>query len=310
MTEKLTGHKQLWLWISGAMFAPMTAVLARESWVIIGIAGAVCGALCWTLHAQTGSNVKWSKWFCAAQLIWTAVILSELFGQIPMTWPQTSHPNMASLILALLALWAVHGGTESCARTGSTLFWIVLALAGTAFLAAAKDVRFENVRPQLQVPDTRCFYVLLLPCAAAMLPRKQEGVSFKIVWLLIAGAAAIPFLTAGVLSPALVREVDAPFYELSRTLTLSGAAQRFEAVISAGMTVSWFLILCMVLSVSGEMGRQLKMGRMGPPLAAAAAGVLYLCNTHISGTFLAVGSVLFWGLIPALAQRVGVEKKL
>lgn len=310
MSEKRINRKQLWLWIAAAMIAPLTASAAGQSWVTVGITAAVCTALSCTLHFQIDINVEWSRWFCGLQWLWSAAALGHILDDVPLAWPQAEHPAWIVLILLLAALWSVRQGSEACSRVGATLFWIVGILMAVVCAAAVKDVRLEYIKPKLRIPDTNIFFVLLIPCAAILLPRREKGGP----WILMAGvgvaALAVSFLTAGVLSPELAEALSNPFHEVSRTLTLSGAAQRFESLVSAGLTVSWVLLLCLLLSVAAEMWERAFPGKWGAAACAAAAVGIRLCGLRINAVLMAAGSVVFWGLLPVLAQGIGQRKKL
>lgn len=294
------------------MIAPIATVMAGQPWVPVGITAAVCMALCWTLHRQVQEDVCWPSWFCVFQWSWTTLALSQILGFLSETWPQAEAPKIISIGLLLAALWAAWSGAETCARAGSTLSWLVGLLTLVVFVAALKDMRAENLAPQFRAPNTEIFFILLMPCMAVLLPRRERGGKSTLTICVVLLALTLSVLTTGILPPRLDMSGKNSFYEMSRTLTLSGAVQRFEALISAGLTISWFFLMCMFLSVSGTMVKNmaLRWERTGVVLCAVGAVSLYLCDLRISNALMVVGSVLFWGVLPVLAQGIEFRKKM
>lgn len=303
--------RQLSAWTLAAMIAPLATVMAGQPWVSGGITAAACMTLCWTLHRQIQEDALWPAWFCVVQWLWATLALSQILGYLPETWPRAEAPDLIVIVLLLAALWAAWSGTEPCARAGTVMFWIVGALMAGVFAAALQDVRMENLSPRFRNPDTGIFFILLIPCMAVLLPRREKSGPTVLAVSAALLAIAVPGLTAGVLSPKLAESSSNPFYELSRTISFSGAAQCFEALVSAGLTVSWFLLLCLFLAVCGEMAKYVaaRWARCGMAVSALGAAVLYLYDLKINETMMAVGGVLLWGLLPVLSQGIGGRKK-
>lgn len=305
MNENSISDRQRYAWVMTAMIAPLAAVTAGQSWVTVGIVASLCAALCGTVVNQVTED-KWPKWFMLAQWLWATAALGQMLRFIPKVWPQAEHPEFLVVILLAAALWASRSGAEANARTGTVFTWIVGILMVLVFGAAAKDIRVENITAGLDIPDAEIFFVLMIPGIAVFLPgrsgKRSKGFAAAITFL----AVLIPFLTAGVFSRTLAGKMENPFWELSRTLTFSGAAQRFESLVSAGLTISWFLLMSLILCVANR----LWPARGGAALCAGGALILYLFDMRISPSILAAGSVLFWGLLPLLAQGIGGRKKL
>ena len=116
------------------------------------------------------------------------------------------------------------------------------------------------------------------------------------------------------MSPGLASVKETPFYETVRSLTLLEQAQRFEAVLSAGMTVSWFALLSLYLCLCGKKSETLFPGRakwgIGVSTTIAVIGVL--CDMTIPLVYVSVLAAIFWVLVPVLTpwiDRIKNSKK-
>ena len=84
-----------------------------------------------------------------------------------------------------------------------------------------------------------------------------------------------------------------------------------DAIISAGMTVGWYALICLLLSAAAAWAEIVhpQMGKIGMYLAAVVSVGGVLCNLHISFWILAILATVFWVILPILTQGLVQEKK-
>ena len=192
------------------------------------------------------------------------------------------------------------------------LFWCLVLLFAVLVAFAVPEVEWRNLRPENRGDGSTAAAVLLLPAAAALLPRKKG----RSPWLWGLGlaiiGAGVSLLTAGVLSPAVATNIQGAFFEMIRGISILGVAERFEAVVAAAMTLGWFCLLSLLLTAAGHLGETLHQGWGRPTvwLTALLAAAGQAWAREVSPWFSALGALVFWCLLPLLGRRrAPVEKK-
>ena len=162
----------------------------------------------------------------------------------------------------------------------------------------------KGTEPWLIIP------LLLTPVGVIPLLKEKErritGLPLIGIFVLLASV-----ITLGVLSPMVAANTDNAFYEMTRSLSILETARRFEAVISAAMTVGWFALMSLYLTLCGHWAEEIKPGgrKTGIVLGAVVSGVLTLCDLHIDGRILAVWTTVFWVATPLITQGIDKQKK-
>ncbi|MBQ7346302.1 MAG: hypothetical protein IJW45_09635 [Oscillospiraceae bacterium] len=300
--EKIPG-KQLGGWIFAALVPVVIQLGAGGSWVETGVAALACGGAVWLVWRFGAQRIRW---LCLPRLVLTVVMVGVLVSNSAFSWPGDNYPAVPLILLAL-AGWSAWKGPSAAARVGCVLFWFVLLMYLVVFGAGLGSVKVGWLRPWWRGVDLEVVLLLLVPALAMVLLRSEERWSGRVA---LPGAflVAASVLVSGVMSPALAEE---GFYEMSKGLELLGVVSRFEAVISAGMTLGWFSLLSLLLSVCGRLAEELRKGwgRWGVVAGATGGAVWMLCDLSISMGVMAVLVTIFWVLLPLLEQGVGREKK-
>ena len=299
--------RQLSAWIFAAVTPVAIQLTAGTSWLWTGIVSVVCALavrLVWTKGAVT-----LPKWFAVLGFIVVALTAGELVSAAGYSWP-TGNRMAVPMILLALAAWSAQKGPSAAARVGCVLFWAVVAIYFIVLAAGAKEVQMQWLRPVGSALDWDLVIVSLAPAAACVLLEKERRWSPR---LMLPGAFILcaSIITAGVLSPAVESKLEDAFYEMSRSLSVLGVAKRFEAVVSAGMTLGWFALLNLYFTVCGKYFERIccGWGRIGVFMGAAIAGVWLLCNLHIPKEALAIMAAVFGVVLPLLAQGIERIKK-
>lgn len=296
--------RQLTAWLFAGIAPVSIQLLSSGSWIWVAAAGAVSVVLTLCLWQTPWEPRKWQS---TILYVYIVLLLSQLLPYAAQSWP-TGNATAVPLILLALAAWSAQKGVSAAARVGAVLFWAVLIVYLGVFGAGAKDVRWQWLQPRLDIPNPVGFTVLLIPAASTCLlaPDRKNGPRLLLPAVFALAAAII---TSGVLSPEVAGNTPNAFYEMTRSINLLGIARRFEALISAGMTVGWFALLSLSLSICGSLAQKIfeSKGRLGVWAGALAAAAMALCGLHISGWILFAGGAVFWVAIPLLTQ--GLEKR-
>lgn len=291
--------KQLRLWIFAGV-VPVGIQLGGDGWLWVAAMIPACGLLEWICWRWDGGGGKWSA---AAQYGVTVCVLSRLLSKAAGSWPGSEHVALPLILLAL-AVRSAGKGLKSSGAVGCVLYWFVAIGYGALLLSGAKDGLLQWKMPEGIHPLPDVTLVLLVPVMASILRRPQDGWSGKLILtslVVLAGVALAWSVLGG----------RGGFYEMCRCLEVLGVAKRFEAVVSTLMTVGWFSMLSLCLSVCGKNAEKIRSGtrKRGVYGAAMLSAVLMVCKVHINPMWVALAVPIFWVLGPVLEQAVGAQKK-
>lgn len=297
---------QLSAWLTAGTVPVLLQLLSGGSWVWIGLAGLLCYLLT-VLVWRSGWEP--AKWQCPFLFIYIVILLGSLLPDSAECWPSGNERVLPVLILALSA-WSAQKGLSAAARVGTVLFWAILILYLVVLGAGVKDVQLRWLKPKWTALDFPRLTVFLIPVSTVCLLKRGSLKTGRLALsgaLVFAGAA----ITVGVLSPEVAVGTENAFYEMTRSINLLGVARRFEALISAGMTVGWFSIVSLLLSLCATLAQKFlgQGGKAAVWIAALIAAIMQLCGLHIEGKILILTGAVFWVGIPLLTQGLGERKK-
>jgi hypothetical protein len=298
---------QLTAWLFVAMVPTVIQLSSGDGWLGIFIAVILSILCCW-LRWKWGVTPD-NRIYAGAMWLLMVLLIGVLSKESVRCWPRGGHVAVPLILLAL-SLWTAWKGTRVAASAGSVLFWLFLILYLLLFGAGIHEVQAKWLKPTAGDVDAQSCILLLTPAAAAMHLKTKEGIKPRLILLGVFCVIA-SVITAGVLSPRLAAGEEYPFYRMIRNLTVLGQARRFEAVLSASTTIGWYSLICVYLTVSGEMADKIRSGwrRKGIVLSAGAAAAILLWNVRLPGILLLVLSAILWVLIPLMAGAKEVQKK-
>lgn len=301
-------NRQLTAWLAASLIPTLLQLSAGTNWVIAIVTAVICGAAVYAVS-------KWGRMPMQPLLLWAqylyiVVLLCTLLPQAAYSWPGDNYPAVPLILLALAA-WSAHKGSRTAACVGCVLFWVVLGIYLFVLALGTGNLRAEWLRPMHLVPSWQAITFLLLPCGAVLTVGNRN--KWKCRLLLPAGVWVMAtIVAAGVLSPERLNALPDPLYTAVRSMELPGTVQRFEVLLSAGMTVGWFSLLALLLAMSAAVFEGIKQtyGKKALLSCAALSAVGMLCNVHISWWILAILATVFWAVIPILTQGLVRLKKM
>lgn len=307
-SEKIS-QARLWAWIFAAMTAPAAYFAGRGGYPLLSLTAAICLFVCWGVTALDVRPGKGTAWL---QFLWLALAAGEMAKWLANCWPTAHGGPLIPLTVLVLAAVAGSRGADRAARAGSILFWFLLGLYALVLFGGARDGKGENLVPDWTLPPLGVVAIYLLPAVAGFLPRQKAAAAP----LALAGIGGLGILasviTLAVLSPQVAAQEAVPFYTFSKGLSLFGVAERFEALVSAGLTMGFFCLLSFLCAAAGQLAETLRggWGTGGSFGLAALSAFWLLLEIDLPGEILAGGCLLFWVLVPTLTRGTKKLKKV
>lgn len=288
------------------MAAPLAQTASGESWVTVLLTATICLGAGLMLWKFAGDALPEGAVYNFIQWLWIAVVLGQMSHWVMACWKDYKSYEAIPLTLLVLATWAAGKGEKVSERVGSVLFWVLLIMFAAIGVSAVKDIQISNLKPELSVPEGTLLVALLLPCINVF-QKGKNGSAWNqgILWVYAVGISAI---TVGVLSSKVASRVQSPIYELSRSLSLLGIAERFESLVAAAMTLGYFVLNVYLLRTAGTMAEVIKQGcyRKGVVACGILAGLALISGIKVDAILLAAGCGLLWWACPMI--RFGLEK--
>ncbi len=308
MFRKDVAARPLLVWILCGMTAPAAQLLSGYDWISVMLVGAVCSVmLCIALSTQA----RWPKCLWVLQGAWLIIALSACAGYTAESWPMGRTEDIVPVVMLTMAAWSARRGPAIAARMAGVLLVLLVAGYGLVLGAGLYQTEWGWVNDRQRIPVAEAVFLYLLPGAAVCIPKEKLGKRTAVILLLPLIAIIAAVATCGNVNP--VAQVETyGFYEMCRSLSLLGIAERFEALVCALVTVGWFLVLNMLLGSLGCAAQSVFPGKGQAAVWAGAtiAAGLYLVKMPVNVCFLAAGGGICWGLIPVISQGVEALKNM
>ena len=308
MHNKISDH-QFHVWLLTAIVPAILSVAGRSGWLTILITSVVSSIVCF--FALSFSQEDLPRWLRVIELAWMTAFLAGVARQSTTCWEDANGFPAIPIILLLLAAFTASRGEYRSVRIGATMAWLVLPILGVVFLVGTADVQWSWLRQELTIPDGSTTSLLLIPCVGIFVP----GCSRKsLKWIpILSGliAVAASALMDGTMGHVVAKLANNSFYEYCKGVNLFGVAERFEALVACALTVGWFVLYTVILSAVSYLSEDFSNSAAKCSVwcvSAASIGLMYILpNTD---NWLTVGTLIFWGLLPAITQGLGRVKKL
>ena len=291
-----------WLWTAAA--SVLCALLLA---VLIAMRRRCCHGL-----AEIAGRSDLGRCTLLLVLLWNLLLLGSAAGELCAAFPKGNTFPLVGLLLLLLAAYAAERGETVVLRVGAIVFFALLIFFALILGFALPKVHFAWLAPQTAV-DWKRLTAALCPTVALYLGSSEEK-SKCAPWLIlgVAFSTLCAAITAGSLSPAVVSEEAFPFYSAAKSVSVLGAMERLEPMVSAALTAGGFCLLALLCAANGRIiGAFLpKAEKFTALLNFALGGSAMWLSKLLPATVIAVGTTIFWGLFPIITLSLGVRKKV
>lgn len=267
-----------------AFTVPAILFLPQCGWLWAG-----CVALVTALLCLGGPVSVPNRLISTLLLLWNCLILGWFARQLSLQ----ADSHLPGLLLLLLAAYAA--GRRTLPRVASVVFFFLVLMYGTLLGFALPELDSARLAPW-----GSCDWTLLpfaLAPTAVLYLCKERGKPAP--WLM--GGIALAVLAA-----AITQGLRAPdFYTAAKSVTVLGAMERLEPLVLAVLTAGGFCLMGLLCTVNGKLARRENAAPMN--FLGGIGG--FLLVPMLSQEILAVGTAIFWGLLPFCLQLVEIFKK-
>lgn len=311
MFQKNTDAWSLAAWLIVAASAPFALLAGKQDWIGLTVAAVLTGAFCFLVTGRKAGRALSSRWYCAVQFVFLIPMLAYFASWSQDAWPTGGDFPVVPLTLLSLAVLSSWHGAQCASRVGAVLFWLIAGLYGVLLTFGSKDLHIHYLMPQYEPAGMEAMLVLLLPAIVQFIPREMKPAIRLTSTFIGVLFVVLSVWTVCALSAPVAMQIQWPFYEAGKSISVLGIAERLESFISVAVTVGCFALFSLLLSASGHLAEVVRpgWGRYGVIAAGAAAAALMLSQLQISTVFLLFGAVLLWGLLPVLTGLFFNEKK-
>lgn len=287
-----------------AFTVPAVVLLPRVGWLWTVIVCLAVTALIFLLRllrfeatpaesaarSAAGKVALWALW------AWNLLLLGAGARLLCGVYPNGS--ALIGLLLLLLAVYAAGRGTETVLRVSAISLFFLAALFALLYAFALPQTRAEWLRPFWHADGALLPWALVPLTAVWLVQERTKPLAWCVGGTLLAVLAAL--VTAGSLSPRVAVGSAFPFYDAAKSVSVLGAMERFEPLVSAALTAAGFSLLGLLCAVNLELWCVLVPTgkKWASPLNFLAGGTFLWVSGAISAVALAVGNTIFWGILP------------
>lgn len=238
------------------------------------------------------------------QVIWLAVPLWAAARGAAALFPDASNCYYVPAVVLALSWWL--SGKKGAAACCAVAAYFVIAAVGIVAVFALPDLQLKWLRP---IWNWREAVLAMALGAGGFFLRQIEGEAPPLGWKIAAYGmpTVLCAIVGGCLSPELSGVQASAFYTLSRSISVFGVAERFEALIAACLCLGFFSSSTMVLCAARSLFPKKAGGVLSALLCLAA---LSASGTTRGGVFGAAGIIILWVLLPLIKKRKNNKKSV
>ena len=313
-------------WMTPLLWIP---ILAGMGWVLVrlcGKEGNLVDGLKWSFGRVIGGGVL------LIYIVWGTMLLSLRFRLCAERLSGGGDRDGALWFLLLgvagLTGWMAWGKCAAFARTTEVFFGMLVITYIIVVGLSILKVRAENMLPIWWddapsivagmpavggVLGYAIFAALLMDNVAWSAKRGRDWFGWCLVGCV--SFSVMSLVAIGSFGPVLTQQVDAPFFQLAKSVGVDGAFQRVESVVAAIWTVSDLALMGLLLrgctvAVRGISARAKDTVVTGILLVVGSVGAVMLFGKGIRADDLGKGLVLWGNLalgigVPIVALTVG-----
>lgn len=288
-----TDSKQLSALTFCACTIPAILLLPQLGWFWTAVVCAVVGIV--FAFAKKGQP---TRAVMSATLVWNLIALGAGADLICRAFPDGT--LLIGLLLLLLAAFAADKGSHILLRVGASVVFLLIILYGMLLgfsLPNLEKSQLALTRPKHWQAAAGAFTPML--CLFLRKDGEKSGIVFPVAAAALAVLAAM--VTAG----------QSDFYTAMKSVSVLGAMERLEPLVSVALTVGGFCLLGMICTINGKIISDLfpRRKNLSMPFNFFVGGACIWLSRLLGGTILAIGTSIFWGLLPILPQSLENQKK-
>lgn len=294
-----------------AFSVPAILVLPRLGWLWATLACLLPAAILLLAPRRTSGNAPnfAGKAGMTLLLLWNLVLLGAWTRQLCGIYP--GGDALIGILLLLLAVYAASKGVGTVVRVGAICFFFLVIIYGALMGFALPVLQKQWLAPVTRA-DWRLVPAALVPTLALWLcgdEKKTRALPWMLGGIVLTALAAL--VTAGNVSPEVAAKQSFPFYTAAKSVSIFGTMERLEPLVSAALTAGGFCLLGLICCVNTKiLSRLLPLTEPYPALINFLVGGAFLwLSGLLTGTALAVGTAIFWGIFPLLPPSLGARKK-
>lgn len=332
MTRDEFSPRQLLALLTVALSAPLAIVCSGAGWLWVLTAAALAGVF-YLLIAYAVRELPsglgyagmlsraYGKWagrvLAGLYWVWLALGAARAGRMAELAFPGGQGFPLIPLVLLVVAALTAAKSTASVCRFGGVLYLFVAALLVFTLAFGAANVEIQNLRPVGEPSELAGpLSVWLLPVVGLFLLDRMDGSRRK--WgrwyLLAAGlAVALSLVCTGALSLPLAKQAANPFWMMSRSISVLGVMERFEALISALLSLGFCCLIALLLAAGRKAMRRARpeLGEKAEMWWTFGASVVLLWIVDVIPWRVYVcGDVIFWGIVPVVTLGIVVKKEI
>ena len=286
-----------------------TTVCAGLDWLSV-LTGSVLAALLCAAARHAGMKT-WPMALRFLLLVWLTALLWVAGRCSAALFPDAANRIYVPAVVLALAWLLARRPRQAVLACCAVISLFVLAAVAVVLVFALPDVQLSWLRPDFSWHHALVAAAVgsganLLRAAA---PQTQVGMPWRAAAVLAPAAAAA--VTCGCLSPELASGQTLAFYTLSRSISLFGVVERFEALVAACLCMGCCAAAALVLTAARNLlPAKWSGGARDGWTAAGCAVAALLPPLPLSGTFFSALTAILWVVLPCLTQAVvGCKKR-
>lgn len=243
---------QVLKWFQAGLLIPLAAAGAESGWkpaaLLLGAA-----LILYNINGRL-DRVRPPTWLCLLRALTATAILGSCGIWLSRLWNPGEENRAVTIILLLLAGHTCTGGTEKAARVGAVL-WRLLVLGGglILFFGVAELKTVHTYHPQPGDPALLCLMALTM-----LTMKSLDGGSGEEQKLLPPATAVL--MTAFAAGQT---RGEGKLHQWVSGLTVNGKPLRMEVLLSVLMTLGWYALFTLQLTIIRKEAEKTGEGKRG-----------------------------------------------
>lgn len=278
-----------------AATVPSILLLPQAGWLWAGIAATISALLVFFLQR---CEIQRTPIWRLSQLVWNLLALGATAELLCSAFPGGT--LLLGILLLLLASYAAAKERNVLLRVGAACVFLLIILYSMLLGFSLPKLSVGQFAVNTNVTWS-VLPVALTPMLSLQLRDREERV--HPLWL--CGYVVFTVLAA------VVSAGSPDFYTAMKSVSLMHVMQRLEPLVSVALTIGGFCLMGLLCAVNEKLISEQYSNRknIAMPLNFLAGGAGLWLSNLLGDAFFAIGTAIFWGVLPLLAQSLEKRKK-